>query len=926
MALWTAGGKQEYAARFPAKPMRDASSSVQPKGPLREPSAGMVGEVAYSLEALTRFSSGYIPNTNEPDALSGVEIGDVTGDGRKDLVITSAFTVYVFPQTPHGGFGSASIYDLFAPPRTYSYDFMVGSTLADMNRDGTLDIVITRAFSLVYILSDGAGGFRLQTHANSVLIATASAVILDIDGDGFLDAVTPVFLGHGQVAADSESRLVVAHGDGLGGVARFSRLSLADRYVRRIVSGDLNDDGRPDIATLESESMQMGAPTLVVRYHDGVGGFGSPVTLRQERFEALVTGDFNGDGRTDLATSGTPLEFGDLPIQTVGLYLQDVTGLISATPVSRGDLLYTNAMHGNDLDGDGRDDLITAQDGWGSIGFFLQRNGRLSDYKYHSAFLGTSAFGPDAIATGDVNGDGAEDIALAGGYPGVMVLAGRRVPYTGAASVPGAPTIGVATLPQDMPISAAVTFSPPASNGGEPITGYTVQAIPDGPRDRHGGEGGTSHIIDGLKNDTPYRFVVRAHNAAGESAPSSMSNVVTHRNLPVLSMQDDVLVSEGDSGTTTVRFEFTMGPALSGGAAFDVVMEPNAPEATATAGVDYVLRPPTRIVIPPGGRSATFDVQVIGDTVREGVFEQFYLKLANVTGALPPAINRARCRIWDNDKDPTALLPMANIAMAEGNAGTTPAVITFRLAAPLPHDVVFDAGTTDASAIAGADYVARQATGLRIPAGQTSVDFVVDLIGDLVSEGDDYFYVSTSNEVGASVGTSLFVTIVDDETLPTVSIADAMVIEGDSNSTNIAFTATLSSPAPHGGSYVEFVVEDAEANGVSAVAEKDYSVNPVTGIIIRPGQTTATLNIKILGDTIPEADELFRVRLRNVARAVPVIVEAHGLIIDNDRRFTRSAVTGGKVAPQVQRRVTSAKAMNKAATPLGSSATIGSDR
>jgi len=88
-------------------------------------------------------------------------------------------------------------------------------------------------------------------------------------------------------------------------------------------------------------------------------------------------------------------------------------------------------------------------------------------------------------------------------------------------TVPGAPTIGTATAGN---AQATVNFAPPASNGGSPITGYTVTSSPGGKT----ANGSSSPItITGLTNDTPYTFTVTATNAAGISPPSSASNSVT---------------------------------------------------------------------------------------------------------------------------------------------------------------------------------------------------------------------------------------------------------------------------------------------------------------------------------------------------------------------------------------------------------------
>ncbi|MRS02629.1 hypothetical protein EG832_05300, partial [bacterium] len=97
---------------------------------------------------------------------------------------------------------------------------------------------------------------------------------------------------------------------------------------------------------------------------------------------------------------------------------------------------------------------------------------------------------------------------------------GNVVSFTTNPTVPGAPTGVTATAGN---AQATVTFTAPASNGGSPITGYTVISSP-------GGIQSTGTLIPititGLTNLTAYTFVVVATNINGNSAPSAASNSV----------------------------------------------------------------------------------------------------------------------------------------------------------------------------------------------------------------------------------------------------------------------------------------------------------------------------------------------------------------------------------------------------------------
>jgi uncharacterized protein (TIGR02145 family) len=88
-------------------------------------------------------------------------------------------------------------------------------------------------------------------------------------------------------------------------------------------------------------------------------------------------------------------------------------------------------------------------------------------------------------------------------------------------AVPGAPTNPVATAGN---AQASVAFTPPASNGGGAITGYTVTSSPD---NRTATGAGSPLVVTGLTNLTSYTFTVVATNAAGNSVASAASAAVT---------------------------------------------------------------------------------------------------------------------------------------------------------------------------------------------------------------------------------------------------------------------------------------------------------------------------------------------------------------------------------------------------------------
>jgi trimeric autotransporter adhesin len=138
-------------------------------------------------------------------------------------------------------------------------------------------------------------------------------------------------------------------------------------------------------------------------------------------------------------------------------------------------------------------------------------------------------------------------------------------PPTPSVTAPGAPTAVSATAGD---AQATITFTPPTSNGGAAITGYTVTSSPDGIT----ATGPASPItVTGLTNGTPYTFTVVATNSAGASVASTPSNPITPSGLPgapttvnVIAENGQAVISFGppitDGGSPIISYTVTSTP------------------------------------------------------------------------------------------------------------------------------------------------------------------------------------------------------------------------------------------------------------------------------------------------------------------------------------------------------------------------------
>lgn len=220
-----------------------------------------------------------------------------------------------------------------------------------------------------------------------------------------------------------------------------------------------------------------------------------------------------------------------------------------------------------------------------------------------------------------------------------------------------------------------------------------------------------------------------------------------------------------------------------------------------------------------------------------------------------------------------------DITQTEGNSGTSTFHFTVSLSAPAPvGGVGFDIATGDSSATAPSDYSAQSLTAQTIPAGSSSYAFDVTVNGDTTPEADEQFSVNLFNVVGArvEVGTGIG-TIQNDDGGLMLSVDDVSQSEPDSGSTTYTFTVSLSAPAPTGG--VSFDIATADG---SATASSDYIANALTGQTIAAGSSSYSFDVTVNGDTTPEPDETFFVRVTNLSGALAGDAEGQGTIVNND--------------------------------------------
>src|SRR5438034_311560 len=162
--------------------------------------------------------------------------------------------------------------------------------------------------------------------------------------------------------------------------------------------------------------------------------------------------------------------------------------------------------------------------------------------------------------------------------------------------------------------------------------------------------------------------------------------------------------------------------------------------------------------------------------------------------------------------------------------------------------------SSNSSAVAPGDYTTTGGT-LTFQPGTTVQTITVPVVGDSAVEANESFTISLSGAVDAAIGDRLaFETIYDDDGTRQLVINDATVVEGDSGTTGLVFTVTLSEAA-----LTDVTVTYATSNS-SAVAPGDYAATS-GALTFAPGVTTQTITVAVVGDAAVEGDESFTVNL-----------------------------------------------------------------
>lgn len=305
--------------------------------------------------------------------------------------------------------------------------------------------------SLSVFLGNGDTTVQTERHYTGAALSSNAVVAVDVDNDGWLDAVTVD--GQTNLPANNGSISVYRNmgKSAPGTFAAPTSFTTGAPGSLHLCAGDFNKDGRIDIATVSVVSNQVS-----VIFGKDAGGFDAPTLISIQNTggvqSTIACRDMNADGFNDIeVTSPSSARLSILVNQGTGTFAAPGT--------------YTNSRNGQtaglafgDADGDGKLDII-ANGAAGAYLYFFKGNGDGTVASGMDSATGASAVANTAlgVVTGDFNGDGKLDAyilytAASGGlYP--MTGNGNGTftvgPFVSTGTSPGLNAIAVADLDND---------------------------------------------------------------------------------------------------------------------------------------------------------------------------------------------------------------------------------------------------------------------------------------------------------------------------------------------------------------------------------------------------------------------------------------------------------------------------------------------
>jgi Ca2+-binding RTX toxin-like protein/subtilisin-like proprotein convertase family protein len=354
----------------------------------------------------------------------------------------------------------------------------------------------------------------------------------------------------------------------------------------------------------------------------------------------------------------------------------------------------------------------------------------------------------------------------------------------------------------------------------------------------------------------------------GDDTSETQTFTITVNPIPNVTI-NDISVSEATNAPFTVTLDRTSSET--------VTVNYTTADGTAEAGSDYTTTT-NSVTFNPGEISKNISVPVINDSLDE-FDETFNLNLTSATNA-NIIDNQGVATIIDGDAPPT--VSINDVAVTEGTGGTTNAVLNLTLSAASGKPITVNYKTTDDAATSPADFTAANSSVTFNP-GETTKAITIPITPDSIDEINETFTVDLTGGVNVTIADEKgFVTIIDDDNSPTISIGDVTLQEGTGGTTEALLTVNLSAVSSK-----QITVNYTTANG-TAIGGNDYT-NTAGTLTFNPGDTSKQIPIAVNPDASFEFAETFTVNLSQPTNAT--IADNQGVVtLTNDDNMPQISI------------------------------------
>jgi hypothetical protein len=814
---------------------------------------------------------------------SDLAVADFNNDGNPDIAISSAGDQMILLGNGIGSFTTNAI--------------SVGSgatsvAAGDLNGDGIQDAAFT---------ADGAGNWKV-----AIVLGNAAGTF-SVNASFTLDQA-PTGIAIGNFNADTqpdlllsvdwfEPRVMLFVNQGNNNFT-LSTQFFAGREPRDVIAGDFNGDGKLDAA-----ASLTGANSVMIALGNGLGSFSAPTFFGAGiQPWSIASGDFNADNKLDLVTSDDPAN-SLAPFATGGVSVLLGTGAGTfqsyrsyVFPFTPQFVLTPNSIAAGDFNNNNRTDLalsfsftpfiaIMLDDGQGEL---IQPGGLLDAG-------GTVA----SVAIADLNGDGKDDFVTANSNTNNISIFfghgnGTFMPRVQFAVNVSPRFVGIGDFNGDSKRDLIVTHESPAAAVillGDGVGGFTqtggspqpvMQEIAIGD---FNGDGRSDVVTGNSPQNNVAIFLADATGHLNLASTTPSLSVSTEMRLQTADLNADnkvdVVVANVDRNTITVFLGNGLG-ALSAGTNFDAEPRPVAPTIADFDGngtLDLVVANNGSSTISfysgngAGGLNApvTYPASVTPNGLAKGDF--------NLDNKTDLAVMSGTAFGVSTLKNVTAPLPcfsVNNVTVTEGDTGSVNLDFVITLSQASSETVRVNYSLVNETATKGADF-ANLSARLAFAPGETSKTISVPVFGDLLDEADETFLIQLASASGATIldgeGRG---TILDNDPLPSITINDISNAEA---SLLRNFTVTLSAVSGR-----DVKVDFATANGSATAGVSgtdDYFATSGT-LTIPPGQSSGQISVQVFDDSTFEPDENYFVNLSNPVNATISDAQGQSTIVNND--------------------------------------------